>query len=183
MDESESKNCECEHCKWFDNYQNWTSCTASEQQFDRNFKVAWAKLCSNCPAHIAYKLRNKKVLKPTHPKGLFAGTLTGPPGTKGDDMNIAIRKIMSQKTTPVIKYAWYQELTKQGTPHIHFIYETPTGGRILQKVFKRYWPLWDETSKKGAGHTGGYHKLVVNEDAYLDYIKKDGGTNESEGFM
>jgi len=111
------------------------------------------------------------------PNGVFAGTLTKAPDWKEteEDMIRAMHKIMEQKTCPVQKYAWYVEHTDAGLPHIHFIYQTTTGGRIHAKVFKRYWKQWDEKRKLGKGHQGGYHRFVESETAYLEYIEKDGG--------
>lgn len=111
------------------------------------------------------------------PKGLFAGTLTMAPNDRLNehDMTTAIEKIMKQETCSVKKYAWYLEKTANGLPHIHFVYETNTGGRIHQKVFKRYWKIWDEKTKCGKGFRGGYHKLCESETAYTEYIAKDGG--------
>lgn len=116
--------------------------------------------------------------------GLFAGTLTisNEDDISEDEMCTAIKKIFSQKTCPVKKYAWYLEYTKAEKPHIHFIYETETGGRIHSKVFRRYWKTWDEHTKLGKGHRGGYHKEVQSEIAYQEYIAKDGGKSESKGF-
>lgn len=134
---------------------------------------------------------NHTVLPPkkTHkgngkPNGLFAGTLTV---ASSDDISEAdllasIRKIFSQKTCPVKRYAWYLEYTEAGKPHIHFLYETEKGGRIHAKVFMRYHKTWDESVKLGKGHRGGYHKLVDSEIAYGEYIAKDGGIGESKGF-
>lgn len=114
------------------------------------------------------------------PNGIFAGTLTKAPDWREteEDMIRAMHKIMEQKTCPVEKYAWYVEHTDAGLPHIHFIYRTITGGRIHQKVFKRYWKQWDEKSKLGKGHRGGYHKHVESETAYKEYIEKDGGIHQ-----
>lgn len=72
------------------------------------------------------------------PQGIFAGTLTmsDKDDTNENEMCIAITKIMTQKTVPVKKYAWYLEYTKNELPHIHFIYATESGGRIHQKIFK-----------------------------------------------
>lgn len=113
------------------------------------------------------------------PSGVFAGTLTKAPDWKEteDDMIRAMHKIMEQKTCPVEKYAWYLEYTNAGTPHIHFVYQTITGGRIHQKVFKRYWKQWSEKDHIGKGFIGGYHKHVTSELAYLEYIKKDEGVH------
>jgi len=111
------------------------------------------------------------------PKGLFAGTLTmgvTTPETE-ETMVKAIKKIMNQQTCPVKKYKWYVEYTERGLPHVHFMYETYTGGRIHAKVFMRYWKLWDEGIRHGKGFQGGYHKEVNSEVAYDEYIQKDGG--------
>lgn len=114
------------------------------------------------------------------PNGTFAGTLTKAPdwSETEEDMIRAMHKIMEQKTCPVKKYAWYLEYTNADLPHIHFIYQTTTGGRIHAKVFKRYWKQWDEKRKLGAGHQGGYHKFVDSETVYLEYIEKDGGIHQ-----
>lgn len=111
------------------------------------------------------------------PSGTFAGTLTKAPDDPQteDDMVNAIVKIVTQQTCPVEKYAWYVEYTDAGLPHIHFIYRTMSGGRIHAKVFKRYWKTWDEKTKLGRGHRGGYHRHVESETAYLEYIAKDSG--------
>lgn len=134
----------------------------------------------NCPVML------EKSKKYSHkgngvPKGSWAGTLTMSPNDSlnEEDMVDAIKKIMKQKTCPVEKYAWYLEYTENGLPHIHFIYRTPTGGRIHQKVFKRIWKIWDENQSVGAGHRGGYHRLVHSEDEYLKYIGKDNGRHQS----
>lgn len=135
---------------------------------------------SNCPRMLAlgpvkHHKGNGK------PKGLWAGTLTMAPTDpyNEDDMVMAIRKLFKQETCPVEKYAWYLEYTGNDLPHIHFCYRTPNGNRIHAKVFKRVWKLWDENVKLGAGHKGGYHRLVSDEDAYLKYIAKDKGRHES----
>lgn len=116
-------------------------------------------------------------------QGQFAFTLTKSPDDPYTefDMIKAVRKVMSQKSCPVKSYAWYLEYgdsEKQTHPHIHGLYETETQGRIEAKHFKRAWPIWDEKSKLGRGHRGGYHRPVRSEEGYKDYIKKDGGKNE-----
>lgn len=115
------------------------------------------------------------------PQGWFAGTLTKSPDWEETeaDMITAIRKIMSQKTVPVDKYAWYLEYTENGQPHIHFLYISDTGGRIHAKIFKRYWKHWDEHVKVGKGHRGGFHKPVNSLMAYSEYISKDSGTHDT----
>lgn len=116
------------------------------------------------------------------PKGIFAGTLTMSSKweTNEEEMCEAIKKIMRQKTTPVKRYVWYLEYTKENVPHIHFIYETEKGGRITQQTFKRQWKWWDESTPCGAGHVGGYHKHCAKEDDYLEYISKDKGRHENK---
>jgi len=102
-------------------------------------------------------------------------------------MLTAVRKIMSQKSCPVVKYAWYYEEKGRDEngdpihPHIHGMYETASGGRIESKHFKRAWPIWDPSKPLGAGFHGGYHDHVKNDQKYGDYIKKDGGLSESAG--
>lgn len=110
------------------------------------------------------------------PKGIFAGTLTMSTSDpyNQNDMIAAARKIFSQTTCPVKRYAWYLEYTDAGTPHIHFLYECDEGGRIHAKIFKRYWKIWDERQRVGKGHRGGYHSSVQSETAYKEYIEKDG---------
>ena len=110
------------------------------------------------------------------PKGVFAGTLTMSDTDEftQTDMITSIKKVMNYKQSNVKKYAWYLEFTEKGLPHIHFIYETETGGRIKAQLFSRAWPIWNENKPVGVGHRGGYHKNVADVDAYRAYIKKDG---------
>jgi len=117
------------------------------------------------------------------PQGAFAFTLTKSPDDPYTefDMIKAVRKIMSQKSCPVTKYAWYLEYGDtelQTHPHIHGLYETESQGRIEKKHWKRAWPIWDEAHKLGRGFRGGYHRPVRSEEGYKDYIKKDKGKNE-----
>lgn len=116
------------------------------------------------------------------PKGVFAGTLTMSPKweTNEEELVAAIKKIMRQKTCPVKRYVWYLEYTEDNVPHIHFIYETDTGGRITQQTFKRQWKYWDESTPVGRGHVGGYHKHCSKEDDYLVYIAKHNGRHENK---
>lgn len=116
-------------------------------------------------------------------QGQFAFTLTKSPNDEltEEDMVKAVRKVMSQKSCPVVKYAWFLEHGDKETkshPHIHGMYETATLGRIENKHWKRAWKIWDESDPKGHGFRGGYHRPVRSEEAYSDYIKKDGGLNE-----
>jgi len=119
-------------------------------------------------------------------QGLFAGTLTMAPTDpyNEEDMIGAMNKIFSQNTVPVKKWAWYLEYTKNGVPHVHFTYETETGGRIHKKIFQRYWKLWDEPRNQTgrAGFPGGYHAPAKSETAYLEYISKDSGRHKFKGF-
>lgn len=118
--------------------------------------------------------------------GAFAFTLTKSPKDSQtvSDMIKAAKKIVSQQSCPVIKYAWYleykgkDELGMPIHPHIHGMYETVSGGRIEKKHFKRAWPIWEETKRLGAGFRGGYHRPIKDGEAYSDYIKKDGGIGE-----
>ena len=121
------------------------------------------------------------------PKGAWAFTLTKSPKDplSVGDMLIAVRKIMTQKSCPVARYAWYYEdkgRDENGDaihPHIHGMYETETLGRIEKKHWKRAWSIWNEDTRIGAGHIGGYHRPVKHDEAYDDYIKKDGGMSET----
>lgn len=122
------------------------------------------------------------------PSGAFAFTLTKSPKdplTVGD-MLTAVRKIMSQQSCPVKRYAWYYEEKGRDDngdplhPHIHGMYETESGGVIESKHWKRAWPIWDPKKPLGAGFQGGYHRPVRADEAYSDYIKKDGGMSESK---
>ena len=119
-------------------------------------------------------------------QGLWVGTLTMSPadGYNEEDMINAMRKIFAQQTVPLKKWAYYREYTKNGTPHIHFFYETETGGRIHKKIFQRYWKLWDEPRNQTGrgGFPGGYHTSAKSETAYLEYMSKDGGRNAFKGF-
>lgn len=117
------------------------------------------------------------------PQGAFAFTLTKSPADEysEEDMIKAVRKVMNQKSQPTVKFAWYLEYgdDEQKThPHIHGMYETEDKGRIETKHWKRAWPIWDPKQKLGKGFRGGYHRLVRDDEAYDDYIKKDGGVSE-----
>lgn len=128
------------------------------------------------------KCKKTHVGNGTH-KGAWAFTLTQSPKDEltKDDMIAAVRKIMSQKSCPVKKYAWYLEKADESHFHIHGMYETFTEGRIEKKHFKRAWPIWGEEKGKalGAGFRGGYHRPVRAEEAYSEYISKDGGLSET----
>jgi len=146
----------------------------SDGEFSRINKHAYAQFWSLCPCMKPPVKRGSHKGNGTH-KGIFAGTLTM--STKDeltqDDIVTAIRKLMKQKSCPIKRYVWYLEQTTAGTPHIHFMYETMSGGRIERKHFKRIWPIWDEDRACGAGFRGGYHKPVHSESDYLEYVQKD----------
>lgn len=120
-------------------------------------------------------------------QGPFAFTITKSPKdayTVGD-MLAAVRKVMRQKTNPVIKYAWYYEDKGRDDfgdplhPHIHGMYETADGSRIPTRQWQRAWEIWDPKVQMGAGFRGGYHRPVRFDEAYSNYIKKDGRMSES----
>jgi len=125
------------------------------------------------------------------PQGAFAFTLTKSPNDdlSVSDMIAAVRKVMSQKSNKVKRYAWYFEQKGQDAnglplhPHIHGMYETETGGRIIARHWKRAWDIWDETKEMGQGFRGGYHRPVMLEENYSDYIAKDGGLSENKNIM
>lgn len=120
-------------------------------------------------------------------QGAFAFTLTKSPKdplTVGD-MLIAVRKILAQKSQPVKQFAWYYEDKGRDLngdaihPHVHGMYETTDGKRIETKHFKRAWKIWDPSKPLGQGFQGGYHRPIKFDEAYNQYIKKDGGMSES----
>lgn len=122
--------------------------------------------------------------------GPFAFTLTKSPKdphTVGD-MLAAVRKVMRQKSQPVVKYVWYYEDKGRDDngdpihPHIHGMYETVDGKRIEKKHWKRAWNIWDPDTPCGKGFRGGYHREVRSDEGYANYIRKDGGMSESFGF-
>lgn len=141
-----------------------------------------------------WEKHNESHKKKTHGgNGRYAGpwafTLTMSPKDPQSigDMLTAVKKIMQQKTKPVIKYSWrfehkgFDEMGGYLHPHIHGMYETEDGGRIPRRQWERVWSLWDEDKPMGAGFRGGYHRPVKSEEGYADYIVKDGGMGESMG--
>lgn len=174
------------NCSWC--YDYWShELTPSQFLCDKNIDV-WAKHVNSNKHRSAMGLANIRSGNGA-PSGAFAFTLTKSPKdplTVGD-MLTAVRKIMSQKSCKVVKYAWYYEDKGRDDngdpihPHIHGMYETETGGRIESKHFKRAWPVWDPSKPMGAGFQGGYHRPVRSDEGYLNYIKKDGGMSESMG--
>lgn len=165
-----------------------TSMTAVEgspayknQQY-RKIMVEWLKHGSECHGLPASNLKKSHEGNGAY-QGAFAFTLTKSPedNLTEFDMIKSVRKIMSQKSCPVKRYAWYLEYgdnEEKTHPHIHGLYETESQGRIEAKHWKRAWPIWDEKTKLGRGHRGGYHRPIRSEEGYADYIKKDAGKNE-----
>lgn len=162
----------CIHCQRYDQMLREGESTESYGW------TKWYKHCEDIRSRSACTKYGGH--KPTHKgngrhKGLWAGTLTMSPtdDKSQEDMIAAIKKLMRQKSCPVKRYVWYLEYTQAGLPHVHFLYETETGGRIERKHFKRVWSLWDEDSKCGAGFRGGYHRECHSEAEYLVYVQKD----------
>ena len=161
-------------------------CFRAMKQFE-DVPKGFPQSMSDFQAYIDQKAKCQNKRKKTHqgngvPKGAFAFTLTQSPKDEltKDDMIQAVRKIMYQKSCPVKKYAWYLEKADESHFHIHGMYETFTEGRIEKKHFKRAWPIWGEDKNKlGAGFRGGYHRPVRSEEAYSEYIRKDGGMSET----
>lgn len=178
--------CICDSCYWFEMkgrrmYIMSDLPPMAKESLYKKIVKQWTEGCISMPKRPR-KSGNGK------PKGLFVGTLTMSPTDpyNEDDMIKAVRKLFSQTTSPVKKYSWYLEYTKNELPHIHFCYETVSGGRILPKVFRRVWPIWNESPdapKLGQGHPGGYHAPCVDPEAYLKYISKDEGRHETRGFQ
>lgn len=174
-------NLTCEKCRYIE--EGLYNSASDMSNYGRQ---QWKKFSEMALRHDPDTHVDKLLKKFTHegngkPSGIFAGTLTKAPDWPDteEDMISAMEKIVSQQTCPVEKYAWYLEYTDAGTPHIHFIYQTTSGGRIHAKVFKRYWKQWDEKRRLGKGHQGGYHSHVESELAYLEYIEKDSGRSAS----
>jgi len=162
----------CEAC------QNWLASGSRSGKKTRDLaheaeELLWFQKHSR--THYADKGNGK-------PQGAFAFTLTKSPtdDLSVEDLVAAVRKVMSQKSMPVKRYAWAYEDKGDGKhPHIHGMYETETGARIHSKYWKRAWKIWDENKPMGQGFRGGYHRPVRNEDSYQDYIAKDGGLAEN----
>lgn len=153
----------------------------------------------NTPEEVEWLVQNVKKLsdmygpqveckKRGRPKSnsAFAFTLTCSPadGLSHTDMIVAVKKVMAQQSQPVKKFAWYLEskgVDDTGAPlhpHIHGMYETVSGVKIKDQHWKRAWKLWDPSAKLGAGFRGGYHRPVKSEEAYSEYIAKDGQLGE-----
>jgi len=173
----------CEICEEFSNYKKVSFGVCA---LEREAKMLddFARHNKTCP-----RLHPKKTHKGNGTyTGAWAFTLTKAPTDPYNvgDMIKAVRKVMTQQSCPVVKYAWYLEYKPTAEdpyahPHIHGLYETTTGGRIEAKHFKRAWPLWDEKTFLGQGFRGGFHRPIKSEEGYSKYIAKDGGISESGG--
>lgn len=168
----------CQHCYQYE-LLLW-ECNMATHMGERKFeKLLKDMLQGHDPDTHQTVPKKKHHTGNSKPKGIFAGTFNMSPDDPYNekDMIEAVRKLMRQKTNPVKRYAWYLEYTENGLPHIHFIYETESGGRIIEQTFKRCWPIWNSESACGRGHRGGYHKHCADEEAYLKYIEKDGNVH------
>jgi len=131
---------------------------------------------SRCETHST-KADSRKA----NPGTEYAFTLTMPPDYKPKkSIEESARLLMENGLTSgkpyekPSKWAIVLEHTEKGTPHIHGVYQTPSGRRIEQKYFKRYWDLWDEKIKMGHGHKGGYHQKARHSESYAAYLEKEG---------
>jgi len=179
-------------------YGKCSKCCGADEQHNEQLK-SWAADASFKPIDVIKKIHNTylKHLREHHgfqggtqkhigngaPKGAFAFTLTKSPNDDltEEDMIRAVRKVMSQKSCPVKRYAWYLEYGNKELkehPHIHGMYETESGGVIEKKHWSRAWKIWDPATKLGAGFRGGYHRPVRSEEDYDDYIRKQNGIGE-----
>lgn len=124
-----------------------------------------------------------------NPDTEYAFTLTMPPTyTPKKPIDEAARLILTNGLTSkpyekISEWAYVLEHTEQGTPHIHGVYKTPSGRRIEQKYFKRYWDLWDEKVVLGSGHKGGYHQKVRHGESLHAYMEKEGVVCKSSGSL
>jgi len=115
-----------------------------------------------------------------NPLQSYAFTLTMPPGyVPKKPLDEVAKMIMEHGITnkpyeKATEWAFVLEHTEQGTPHIHGMYKTNSGRRIASKYFQRYWPLWDEKTKLGNGHKGGYHNRARHDQSYIAYMAKEG---------
>lgn len=142
-----------------------------------------------CKDHLAEErlklLAAVEAAKPKDPRSAekgtqYAFTLTMPPDYQpAKPLPEVAKKILTYGSTnkpyeKAIKWAFVLEHTDKGTPHIHGMYETPSGRRIASKYFNRYWPLWDEKTRLGHGHKGGYHQKARHNESYVAYMDKEG---------
>lgn len=142
-----------------------------------------------CEDHLRaeqLKLRAaEEAAKPKDPRSAKAGTqyaftLTMPPDYQpSKPLPEVAKKILEFGLTnkpyeKASKWAFVLEHTDKGTPHIHGMYETPSGRRISSKYFNRYWPIWDEKVHLGRGIKGGYHEKARHNESYVAYMEKEG---------
>lgn len=182
----------CHICEIFTNaLDGWKS--KLEVQDNHNYTGAPAWVIPDKDVQAAYTrwqitdiqedfLKHKRKCKKTHKgngvyKGAYAFTLTKSPKDDLTEQQMieAANKLMTQKSCPVKKFAWYQEKAGEEHVHIHGMYETFSEGRIEAKHFKRAWPIWNEKQKLGMGFRGGYHRPIRAEEAYSEYISKEHG--------
>jgi len=136
--------------------------------------------CTLTQRMLTWASDGKADLRKADPDTEYAFTLTMPPDyTPKKPIEEVARLILSHGLTSKPyekpnKWAYVLEHTDKGTPHIHGVYKTPSGRRIEQKYFKRYWDLWDEKVKLGAGHKGGYHCKARHNQSYQAYMEKEG---------
>lgn len=131
---------------------------------------------SRCAKHSS-KVDSRKATPGTE----FAFTLTMPPDYKPNKTVLDSAKLIMKNGLTADKpyekasqWAIVLEHTDKGTPHVHGVYKTESGRRISAKYFKRYWDLWDEKTKMGAGHKGGYHAKARHSESYAAYLEKEG---------
>lgn len=131
---------------------------------------------SRCEKHSP-KVDSRKATPGTE----FAFTLTMPPDYEPKKSVLESAKLIMKNGLTADKpyekasqWAIVLEHTDKGTPHVHGVYKTESGRRISAKYFKRYWDLWDEKTKMGAGHKGGYHAKARHSESYTAYLEKEG---------
>jgi len=143
---------------------------------DLEAKDLGVKFISRCEKHSS-KVDSRKATPGTE----FAFTLTMPPDYKPNKTVLESAKLIMKNGLTADKpyekpsqWAIVLEHTDKGTPHVHGVYKTESGRRISAKYFKRYWDLWDEKTKMGAGHKGGYHAKARHSESYTAYLEKEG---------
>lgn len=139
-----------------------------------------SRLCGKIKSILTFKQAPKLHALAAKPETEYAFTLTMPPDyVPPKPIEELARLIMTNGLTnkpyeKAVDWAFVLEHTEKGTPHIHGVYKTPSGRRISSKYFARYWPLWDEKVKMGAGHKGGYHSPARHTESYSAYLEKEG---------
>ena len=142
--------------------------------------------CSHCEylhlfQEVMIEKKKNQHLK-SNPNSEYAFSLTQPPDYAGDKSGRTIQECAeylfksgrTSKGDKIIKGAYVTELTQAGVEHVHGVYQTETGNQIQDKYFARAWSLWNKSIRMGAGHQGGYHRLVRHSECYEDYISKEG---------